>query len=183
MPVSRISIISSNSSAPLPVKRVEQKEDQWCTAACGEMIAAYLGISHVRQCDIVNRYNNGGPDACADPDAADVGCAYMFVEAVYRSFGIGCSFVGNGPLSPNQVESEINSSRPIVTLLQYYEGPGAASVVAYHVVVLSGIAAGGSIYVIDPFQGQGEGYRPYQSLVSAGGQGHWLGSWVDIFKL
>jgi hypothetical protein len=160
----------------LDINRIQQIGDYWCYAACGQMIATYLKIKNLEQCDIVNTLlrmlARNDINACSTPKMADIGCPPGYIVDLYGQCGISCSLQPRA-LDPSVLEGEIKACRPVLVLLNFTAGGS-------HVMVVSGFDNDGNVYTIDTRRNHLEGFINYNSLITAQHSGSWDASWLNF---
>ncbi len=167
---------ASADSRPLRITRVDQAKSEWCWAACGAMIASYLGLPGITQCKIVNNYLAGSEsciDACSDADKCNYPCAEEDISAQYDRVGIGSIEVGRA-LELGEIATEIDATRPVLAMITFSAG-------ASHVLLLTGYSKG-NVYAIDTRPGYGEAWLDYTVFKQAHGAGWWTASWISIAR-
>ncbi len=120
-----------------------QKTDVWCWAATIEITANYYGVA-AQQCATLAVWT--GFDCCNtySPYCVRAGSNYEIQESL-RLLGLNSSFA-YGPLSWNQVKTEINSGRPMI---MFYSDSFSG-----HVVVMFGYdETTKKVYIHDPYFG------------------------------
>jgi hypothetical protein len=178
----------------LPVPRRRQVQDDWCWAACVDMVLHYYRRSAVKQCDIVGRRLNRD-ECCDDPENEEfsVSCAPAAVRDVWLEWDIesAAHFPRGkrlGWISEAALKRELDAGRPVEIGLSWADGEGG------HAIVVSGWreASGGVtyFYVNDPWNWGGElrkkyfeggvGQVPYAELRAAYGMGCWKWTWTRI---
>src|SRR5437763_14227381 len=77
----------------LNVPHVYQQQNEWCWAACTQMIAAFLGNANVKQCDLAN-FLQDRTDCCRFPasDVCNQPCPLQDIVPVYQHMGIHALF-------------------------------------------------------------------------------------------
>lgn len=176
----------------LGVPRRRQRQDDWCWAACVDMVLDYYGRREVEQCEIVGR--KIGEACCDDPlsEEYSVPCAPKWVRGVWASWGLDARShlprAGRlGWISEAALKRELDEGRPVEVGLRWDNGGG-------HAVVVSGWRAGRGgrtyFYVNDPwnwagdprdeFFAEGVGQVSYKELRTAYGMGRWRWTWTGI---
>lgn len=163
---------SSQLVPPLPF--VQQRVEEWCWAACIQMVLNRLGLN-IQQCDIVNKVFDlticcATPDdgACNQPvDPGDIVPAYVKCG---RQAQLVSSCI---PFESLQNEIAVGQ-RPVEVGLAWAGGGG-------HVAMVWGAGMGpqGPVLLVnDPKYGQGSVY--YVNLLRAYGLGSWQWTWLSI---
>jgi Papain-like cysteine protease AvrRpt2 len=152
---------------PPPMLRVElvrQTQNQWCWAACAQMVAAYYGNRTVTQCSLAN-FLHGRTNCCQRPgsEACNRPSQYEGVGRVFNHLRIECIshlWAVNTPV----VLKELRGGRPVEVGLLWFGGGG-------HAVIVYGLTPQGLWAVHDPWYGTGVATDLY--LRSAYGRGRW----------
>jgi hypothetical protein len=149
----------------LDVPQVFQEQNEWCWAACTQMIAAFLGNSGVKQCELAN-FLHDQTDCCQNPgsDACNQPCPFEDVLPVYDHIGIS-GVMDNHAETVQVMLTELQAKRPFEVAVVWLGGGG-------HVVLVRGIYADGTFAVNDPWNGAGP--VSYLGLLTAGGLGRWV---------
>ena len=124
-----------NSKVPseAPVRAISQDTDVWCWAASAQTIMASHGRD-TPQCEMVNAIYAGGQQAadgrplcCNDPNHTP--CQQNgWPHQVFNEFNFEWKYV-RGPLSPQNVEKQIDGNGPFIFVLLYAGGGGHSFVV------------------------------------------------------
>jgi hypothetical protein len=160
----------------LPVPYVKQTQNQWCWAACAEMVARYLGNTTVTQCELAN-FLHGQTKCCTFPGSTDCNrpTPYEGVGQVYRHLGINC-ISHRWPVNAQVVLRELTARRPIEVGYLWVGGGG-------HVAVIYGVGPDGRLAVHDPWPDFGSGFATYQFVLTAYGMGRWAFSYGALRRL
>jgi hypothetical protein len=168
-------IAASDASQLVPsLPQVQQRVEEWCWAACVQMVLNRLGVN-VTQCDIVNRVFDQTV-CCATPDAevCNQPVGPEDIVPVYQKCGHQAQLVTQ-PISFEDLQSEILvGGRPVEVGLAW-AGIGG------HLVMVWGAQIGPQgplLLVNDPKYGPGSVY--YVNLLRAYGLGAWQWTWVSI---
>ena len=157
-----------------PISQVPQRVEEWCWAACAQMVLNHFG-ANVQQCDVVNR-QFGQTICCTTPD--DQLCNQPVdpadIASVYEKFGHHAELIASA-ISFDGLQSEIaGGNRPVQVGLAW-AGVGGHTAIVWGV----GIASQGPVLLVnDPKYGTGSVY--YVNLVQAYGLGSWQWTWVSI---
>jgi hypothetical protein len=157
---------------PLPVPQIPQRAEEWCWAACVQMVLALHRVN-LQQCDVVGRQFN--QNCCATPD--DPPCnqplSVWSIAAAYNSWQLGAELI-TSPVQFNYLLSEINAGRPVEVGFLWMGGGGHAALVRG-----AGMTSSGPVVLVnDPKYGTGSVY--YANLLSAYSLGSWQYTWVAI---
>ena len=144
-----------------------QEQTQWCWAACAEMIMLFLGINHLRQCNIAAL--EFGANCCVMPGSSVCNRPWYVDRPLHRQ-SIQCYFF-NSAINFASVQNEVNVNQPPIVNYQWTNGGG-------HVAVLSGYYDDGDIYILDPWYGAGA--RNYQFVLNGYGLGQWAYTYYGI---
>ena len=169
----RIPVPVPGDGAPgtLNVTYVKQEQDNWCWAACCQMVFGLLNFTvnggALRQCDMASSQFNAS--CCNSPSSSvcDQGC---WPENAYNFYGI--NFIKtNSALSPAGVKAEIDAGRPAEVYFAWTNG-GA------HVALVVGYYENGDLEVYDPYYGPSR--HAYSDLLSAYSMGSWTISYSSL---
>jgi hypothetical protein len=155
----------------LDVPYVQQEQNEWCWAACTQMVAAYLGQPDVKQCELAN-FLHGQTDCCQNPgsDQCNQPAPLEKVVPVYNHLNIHAIGEAHAETIAVMVR-ELNAKRPVEVGFLWYGGGG-------HVVIVRGLDEDGNFAVHDPWFGSGP--VTYLGLLTAYGQGRWGVSYGDF---
>lgn len=147
----------------------KQLQDQWCWAACCQMLLAFLQHPDVQQCQMAQ--DQFGGDCCVTPGSrtCNQGC---FPENAYDRYGVSVTFAEQNGQS--DIDRELEAGRPIE--LYYLWSNGGA-----HVALITGRNADGTYDVHDPYFGLGP--RAFSRIATAYGKGRWDSSYINIGAL
>src|SRR6266404_5537026 len=140
------------AAAPLPpmlsVPYVRQEQDQWCWAACAQMVATFLGNTTVKQCELAN-FLHGQTNCCQQPGslACNQPAPYAGIGQVYAELNVACISEPR-PENAQVILRELSAGRPVEIGFLWFGGGG-------HVVVIRGVTAQGLFAVHDPWFGSG----------------------------
>jgi len=149
--------------------------DEWCWAACAQMIAYYYQQTMTDQC-ILAKAAFPGIDCCQNPGSCNSPIDLAKVNQVFKSFG------KSAPLISTQVEfedirTEILASRPVQVGFSFNDGNN-------HVAVVAGVSednVGQLVWVNDPDPNHSySGWLYYSNLQLAYGFGSWQWTWMPI---
>jgi hypothetical protein len=161
----------AGASAQLNVAYIEQEQDNWCWAACCEMVFNFNGVNNVRQCDMSSAQFGG--DCCASPSSSACNQG-NWPENTYGHYAFNCT-KNSVALSLAAVQAEIDSNRPVEV---YYAWTGGGA----HVALVIGYYDNGDLEVFDPWSSYGPGRRPYSYVLSAYGMGSWTLTYSNLRK-
>lgn len=162
--------VSLPSERLLAVPYAQQEQNNWCWAACCQMLLSLLGKPSLSQCQIAEDEFHGS--CCRNPSSAtcDLG---QWPETAYPAHGIQLDRI-DGALSEGTLRSEIDAGRAIEV---YYVWQGGSSA---HVALIIGYYSNGDFEVFDPSRAFGRGRRSYARIVAAYGLGQWRLSYSNI---
>lgn len=151
-----------NTTQQLSVPFVAQQTPVWCWAACSEMIFRYYGTGNT-QCQILSILYQG--DCCSFPAFCQTTAPVAGIQAVLFQSGGLSSEIKSGPLSFQEVRTEIDAGRPFIIA---YLGS-----VSGHVVVVFGYdASNQTLFIHDPLYGTFT--VPYGATFAYMGQATWF---------
>ncbi|MBY0572748.1 MAG: C39 family peptidase [Undibacterium sp.] len=149
---------TNNLTVPLKV----QEHSQWCWAGASQMVLNYFSKTPT-QCAEAN-YALGINYACGNStfnwnSNANQPQPTNAISTILNGWGVSSSVVGR--LSQATSTSKINAKKPYVILWSWTNGGG-------HFVVIKGYTNNGStLYINDPWPGNGAYVRTYASTASA----------------
>lgn len=151
---------SSGTKVSLPVALAPQQTEVWCWAAVIEMVSAYYG-NRTAQCQTLSYW--WSVDCCTFPgQCVTPGSNYQIQES-FRVLGMSSSY-NYGPLTWNQVVTEIDERRPFIV---FYQGSFSG-----HVVVVYGYdSSSRTLLIHDPYFGSFE--VPYGQTLTYNGSMYW----------
>jgi hypothetical protein len=154
----------------LSIPYVRQVGDNWCWAACCEMVFSQApALDPLTQCDLAEEEFRGGccnvpvSNACDQPNWPDT--VYNRHQFNYVRESRALSF--------DEVKKEINANRPVEV---YYAWNTAGA----HVAVIVGYYANGDVEVYDPWKDNGPGPRAFDFVLAAYGRGAWTMSYSGL---
>jgi papain like cysteine protease AvrRpt2 len=171
-PLDVASASASQLVPPLPM--VAQRAEEWCWAACIQMVLNRLGVN-VQQCDIVNKVFDQTV-CCVTPEAeaCNQGVDPGAIAPAYQKCGHQAQLITQ-PISFAALQSEIAVGKRPVEVGMAWTGIGG------HVAMAWGTSMGPQgplVLVNDPKYGAGFVY--YVNLLRAYGLGSWQWTWVSI---
>lgn len=148
-----------------------QEQTQWCWCATSLGVHKFFQPADTTtQCQAANRIL-GRADACVNPGDPAVNMPY-YLDRALSTFGhLRVPTVGT-PLSPAQVEQEIQTGKPIGARIGWYGGGG-------HFMVIAGYLAAAvpRVAIHDPIYGESDmDYSVYQAAYQ--GSGSWTHSYL-----
>ncbi len=154
-------------ACPIPLQ--EQSNWCWCATTLGVHRFFQSGDT-TSQCQAANQIL-GRTDACAAPSSPAVNTTF-FLDRALTTFGHLRAPIVGAPLSPSQVEQEIQSGMPVGTRIGWFGGGG-------HFMVIAGYLAATTprVAIHDPIFGESEmDYSAYQTAYQ--GTGSWTHSYL-----
>jgi hypothetical protein len=164
--------VATSLTAPiLNVRLIRQQTNQWCWAACTEMVAKFLGVQGVSQCQLANFLHNR-TNCCQAPtsNACNQPSPYEGIGKVYLHIGVNC-ISHTWAVNHQVILRELQNERPVEVGYLWFGGGG-------HVAIIYGITPQGLYAVHDPWFGSG--LCTYLHLWSGYGQGKWAFSFGDF---
>jgi Papain-like cysteine protease AvrRpt2 len=149
-------------------------QEEWCWAACAQMLAYYFQNALTDQCTFA-KLLFPGTDCCGAPAACDQPIDLSNVTALFPSFGKSATFL-SAPIEFGDIQSEIAAGRPVQVGYQW-------STQGNHVAVIAGVSEdniGPLVYVNDPDPQFANGWVYYSNLKLAYGLGTWQWTWTSI---
>ena len=162
------------NSAILQIPWYPSAQQEWCWAACAQMLAYYFKNVLTDQCKFANLLF-AGQDCCGNPDSCDQPIDLNEVTALFPSFGKSATFLPYA-IEFEDIQTEITAGRPVQVGYQW-STPGN------HVAVIAGVsqdATGPLVYVNDPDPQFANGWVYYSNLKLAYGHGTWQWTWSSI---
>lgn len=157
--------LASPGTAMLPVPYVVQTEDNWCWAACGEMLFRHRGQTNLTQCALASaQFRLACCPSPRAPAACDLGC---WPYNAYPQHGLPVTQVG-GAMTIAQVQAELAAGRPIQVCYQWRGGRQT------HVALIIGEHPNGDFEVLDPSASYGRAARRFSQITGAYGFGAWI---------
>lgn len=157
-----LSQLAAAQSRTLTVPLRVQEHSQWCWAGASQMVLNYFGKTPT-QCAEVN-YAIGINYACGNTtfnwnSNANQPKPTNTITYILNGWNVSSSVVGK--LSQATSTSKINANKPYILLWQWTGGGG-------HFVVVRGYTNNGAtLYINNPWPGEGSYYRSYASTASA----------------
>ena len=156
---------------------VKQEQDEWCWAACIEMVLHKSGDTSKQQGDLADAaFGETGCLLAPKSSFCDRPIQIDHFGTEYNRYGFNC--VGpSGALSFAQIQAEIAAGRPVQVGVLWTLGGG-------HAVLVTGWDQQGTdqfVRVDDPDHGS-TGMKHYSELLTAFGEGTWSYSWTMIAK-
>jgi len=171
----------------LPIVRKPQGAENWCWAACAQMVVKHLNQADVEQYDVVNKLL-GRSDCDVGANAVDRSkcnktCTVADLPRVYEPYHIKCDHnPGNvAQIDMQGVVTEIKAERPVEVGLFWTDSSG--NVIGGHVVLVVGYGHDDWLYVHDTRLGfDSQPYVRYSYLQTAYGLGKWAHTWAALRK-
>jgi hypothetical protein len=153
----------------LAVPYHQQTQNNWCWAACCQMVFDYYRTNNLQQCDLASQ--RFGQTCCLNPSSSQCDQG-EWPENVYPTYQMGFTKL-NSAMSFADVTAELSSRRPVEV---YYAWNGGGA----HVALITGVFDNGDVWVHDPWPSYGSGRRAFSFVQSAYGLGRWTISYDDI---
>lgn len=155
------------AATTVPMPYVAQTEDNWCWAACAQMLFGRPGSTPRSQCQVASAYF--GQTCCPSPGAPSACDLGAWPQVAYPPQGIPTSWIQTA-LTQAQVEAELAAGRPVQVCLQWSASDST------HVALIVGQNEAGDFEVYDPIYGAGS--RSFDQIWSAYGLGAWIYSFT-----
>lgn len=150
-----------------PIPYIRQEQDNWCWAACCEMIVRGMGFRQIRQCDMAS--TRSGQACCATPDSYDCDQG-AWPEVEYIKHGVDLD-LHKFAVAREIVRDELDRGRPVEVYYAWRTG-GA------HVALIVGELGSDNFQVHDPWYGSA--VRTFDDIVSGYGMGSWDRTYINI---
>ncbi len=150
-----------------PIPFIRQEQDNWCWAACGEMIIRGMGFGEIRQCDMASARAGA---ACCQTPASSVCDQGAWPEVEYVKHGVDLD-LQSGSLSRTDVRSELDDGRPVEVYSAWNAG-GA------HVALIVEETGNDHWRIHDPWYGTA--LRNFDDIASGYGMGQWSYTYTNI---
>lgn len=182
-------------SRVLDIEPVTQDEDQWCWAACVQMVSTFFA-SRKDQCEVVGRkIGLNDPKACCvqKEQFKEEGCSPKEMEVVWERCDIkAVPLLATNSDQPQQlkftqIREQINNNHPVEVGIKWNEEEGGGG----HAVIIKGWErSNGSklVWVNDPLPQTKlhltgtQGKILLEELQTANLFGLWLHTWTNITK-
>lgn len=151
------------------VPYVHQDKDQWCWAACFQMIRAWLGRPGLSQQQMATAYF--GQSACSNPDSPACNRG-AFPDRAAGPSGLYCESIEQR-LDAARLATELGAG-PVEAYLEFEAGAPFSA----HVVLITDLAADGTVEVLDPWPAFGRSYPRLAELHTNYNGGTWERSYV-----
>lgn len=170
LPAAAAPAVAPGAANPLTMAYMQQQQNNWCWAACCEMVFHHAGVNTtVSQCDMATAQFGGACCSAPTSAACDQG---NWPENTYGHYAFHYTKRQNS-ISLADVQAEINANRP-VEIYYAWNGGGA------HVALIVGYYANGDVEVYDPWGSYGPGRRAFSYVQSAYNLGAWTLSYTDL---
>lgn len=153
------------------VRYVQQVQDQWCWAACFEMIRDWMGLPHMSQLEMATKCF--GQAACALPASAACNRP-AFPSDVANRCGLNCL-----PRERTLTEEEVARELRYGPLEAYFFFP-PGSVFRSHVALITGMRSDGRLSLLDPWPAFGPSEPTVDKLLADYHGGTWKRSYVQF---
>ncbi|HEY1377033.1 MAG TPA: papain-like cysteine protease family protein [Gemmataceae bacterium] len=173
MSLGGLALVDALGGQSLNVPFLEQKQSQWCWAACIQMLLQKDGDVTTQQCNLANAaFELNGCCSAPSSSLCDQPLPIAQVSSEWERYGYGSSYAP-GSVNINTVKFEIGSQRAIEVGLKWNSGGG-------HAILIVGWDEGDYVVFRDPANGPGS--SPIGEVITAFGQGQWGWSWTGIKK-
>ena len=170
----------------LPVPMIRQKKQNWCWAACIEMISGFYELE-IEQCSIAKLLFTNR-NCCGQPSSCDEGCDAEDVKVVLRKnpINVECRRFSRD-LTFETIKTEIKSERPVVAGILWFSHDGEAR--GGHLILIKGCRESNNrryVKINDPSYGRVE--VPFPKLQTYYGpddddqDGVWEHTWTKIVR-
>jgi len=152
---------------PLGVRRFEQEKDQWCWAACMQMVGTYMTRNNYSQTTIVDEVK--GAIVNEGAQTSEVASGLTNIWRLSASINTSLTF--------DLCQAHILNSRPFVMFVRWNTGHA-------HFIVCDGYSTSAkTIHVIDPWYGCGATYVSYADAISSCKFQTGTGRWTHTVEL
>ena len=165
--------IAAAQQTTLKVPWYSWDQNEWCWAACAQMLAAFYQNKVTPQCNFATQMF--GHDCCQNPAAHNFPLLIDKVKEVFPLFGRSVE-QQNNPVDFEVVQAEIVAGHPVQVGYNWNDGGS-------HLAVVAGAAVnayGQLLWINDPDPDIGRGWRKYDDVKYAYGQGTWQWTWMPI---
>lgn len=152
----------------LPVPYHNQLQDNWCWAACCQMLLGFFGRADVPQCRMASAQFSLDCCVARCPDDCDVGC---FPHDAYGRYAIEVGDLVDRT-DRADLDGELDAGRPIEVYFVRSDNESA------HVALVVGRNGNGTYEVHDPYYGTGP--RTFDRIRHFYGRGRWDASYLGI---
>src|ERR1700733_769833 len=149
---------SDGSTVLLQVPWYSSTEQEWCWAACAQMLAYFYENTVTDQCKFADLLFTG-QDCCGSPTGCNQPVDLGDVTKLFQAFGKSANFQPS-PIEFDLIQTEISAGRPVQVGYQW-------SNQGNHVAVIAGISedsVGPMVYVNDPDPQFAYGWVYYSNL-------------------
>ena len=165
----------------LDMPQLHQQTDNWCWAACAEMVLRYFGHD-AAQSKIAERYvaylkahNKPHSMGCADTQ-----CAVSDFGEVLKMWGVKADHRPRD-IAFSTVRKELDAGRPVIVLLDWF-GSDECFLDGHFVIICGWHIERGEPMLKVNNPSRGTGLQTYADLVMAYGQGVWKQTWVGLTR-
>ncbi|HMI41821.1 MAG TPA: papain-like cysteine protease family protein [Sphingomicrobium sp.] len=152
----------------LPVPYVMQSANNWCWAACGEMLFRHRGQPSLTQCALAAAQFHQTCCISPTPSACDLGC---WPDEAYPAHGMTVTPVYSA-MTVAQVQGQLAAGRPVQVCYKWTGGDQT------HVALIIGEHPNGDFEVLDPYRDYGRAARRFSQITGAYGLGTWIRSFT-----
>lgn len=158
----------------LPIDYVSQEQDQWCWAACFQMIGSFLNLGAKSQLAMATQLF--GRAACVQPNSPQCNRAAFPDEAVNK-LGLTCSVLEHA-LDSREVRAYLGAG-PIEVAFEAHLPGGSRS----HVALITAVGPGDQVLFLDPWPAFGRSSPRLEQLSAHYHWGPWIRSYVQFAAL
>jgi hypothetical protein len=147
-------------------------QDEWCWAACAQMLGYFFSNQLTDQCEFAN-IGVPNKNCCGSPPDCNTPVALTVVGQLFAELGKPATYWPN-PIEFEQIQSEITAGRPVQIGFQWSNQQN-------HVAVIAGVSqdsVGPMVYVNDPDPQYAYGWVYFCNLQQAYGLGSWQWTWT-----
>lgn len=164
---------SPAANKPLPIPWYGWDQNEWCWAACAQMLAYFFQHNKADQCTFATQMF--GHDCCQNPSANNFPLAVSKITEVFPLFGKSAKLVPRW-VEFAEIQTEIAGGHPVQIGFTWNNGNN-------HVAVVAGAAEtdqGQLLYVNDPDPEFAYGWCKFTDVRAAYGRGSWQWTWMPI---
>ena len=160
--------------APLKIPWYPSKQNEWCWAACAQMVSYFFQHTLTDQCIFASKMFPG-TDCCQNPSACNTPLPVSRVSEVFALFDKSATLVSRW-VRFEDIEAQIANGHPVQVGYTWSNGNN-------HVAVVAGAAQndyGQFLYINDPDPQFAYGWCAFANVLSAYGRGSWQWTWIPI---
>jgi hypothetical protein len=175
LPVYQTPQSAGNAPLQIPWYPWDTGQNEWCWAACAQMLAFFFQNSVTQQCDFASKMLPG-QDCCQDPGSCNTALDIIRIKELFSLFGKSEPPCIDHPVTFEQIQAEILAGRPVQVGYRWDDGNG-------HVAIVAGAGEndyGQFLYVNDPDPEFACGWCRFSDVQAAYGRGSWQWTWMPI---